>query len=118
MANFSEHYQLAPEKEIQLTTVDSGLFNRIWNIFYGREYESGILAFGGRVGIAEKLLDSFGCTYEYPTNHFDHNKNIEKLRKFLMDAEWYSVYDFIERYVESVDDKTERKTLEKQLISY
>lgn len=113
MANFSERYQLAPEKEIQLTTVDSGLFNRIWNIFYGREYESGILAFGDRVGIAEKLLDSFGCTYEYPTNHFDHKKNIEKLRKFLMDAEWYSVYDFIERYIESVDDKTERKTLEK-----
>lgn len=113
MANFSERYQLAPEKEIQLTTVDIELFNRIWNIFYDREYETEILTRRGRIEITEKLLDSFGCTYAYPRGYYERNENIAKLRKFLMKAEWYFLYDFIERYVGSFDNTTERKAVEK-----
>ena len=113
MANFSERYQLAPEKEIQLTTVDIELFNRIWNIFYDREYEVGTWTWRGQIAITEKLLDSFGCTYAYPRDYYERNKNIAKLRKFLMDAEWYFLYDFIERYVESFDNTIERKNIEK-----
>lgn len=116
MANFSERYKLAPEKEIQLNNVDIELFNRLWNVFYSREFEYETWTFGGGdIEITEIILDSFGCTYNFPTDYNERNKNITQLREYLIDAEWYSVYDFIERYVERFDDVSEKSIVESDI---
>lgn len=116
MINFSERYHFAPEKEIQVNVVDIGLFNRLWNLFYSREYEYDPWTLGsGAIEIPEILLDSFGLTYDFPTDYAERNKNIQKLRKFLMNAEWYCIYDFIERYVESFGDSSNGNELEKEV---
>lgn len=82
MSSFSERYGLNLRKQIQLENVDLPLLNRLWNIFYEREYETEIFDLGGEIGVTEYLLDSFGLTYEYPQSAFDRNRNIEKLRNF------------------------------------
>lgn len=116
MANFSERYKLAPEKEIQLYNIDIELFNRLWNVFYSREYEYEMWTLGGgEIEIPEVLLDSFGCTYDFPSDYHERNKNIIKLREYLLDAEWYCVYDFIERYVEHFDNIADKKVVEKEI---
>lgn len=116
MANFSERYQLVPEKEIQFDKIDIELFNRLWNVFYSREYEYELWTFGGgEIGIPEVLLDSFGCTYEFPTDYHERNKNINQLRDYLLDAEWYCVYDFMERYVDHFDNTSEKNRVEKEI---
>ena len=111
MPSFSERYNLNPHKEIQLEDIDLPLLNRLWNIFYVREYETEIFNLGGGIGVTEYLLDSFGLVYEYPQSSFDRNSNIEKLRNFLIDAEWYLIYDFVERYVSYFQEIEERKKI-------
>lgn len=116
MSSFSSRYGFAPEKEIQIDDIDIELFNRLWNIFYNNEYDSGYLNFGNStIEKPERLLDYFGRTYKFPSNYVEHNNNIEKLRNFLIDGEWYLTYDFLERYVEMFENKSERKTLEKEI---
>ncbi len=116
MLKFSERYTFSPEQEIQLTDVDLNLFNRIWNIFYSREYEIETWSLGGgTIAVTEKLLDSFGQTYEFPSSHYERNDNIKRLRDYLIDAEWYETYDFIERYIASFPNAPRRRELEKEL---
>ena len=115
MSSFSERYGLNLRKQIQLENVDLPLLNRLWNIFYEREYETEIFDLGGEIGVTEYLLDSFGLTYEYPQSAFDRNRNIEKLRNFLIDTEWYLIYDFIERYVSCFPKSADRNNLEKDI---
>lgn len=115
MPSFSERHNLNPHKEIQLKDVDLPLLNRLWNIFYEREYETEIFDLGGGIGITERLLDSFGLIYKYPQSAHARNSNIEKLRDFLIDAEWYLIYDFVERYVGSFQEFAERNELEKEI---
>ena len=115
MSSFSEKYGLNLRKQIQLENVDLPLLNRLWNIFYEREYETEIFDLGGEIGVTEYLLDSFGLTYEYPQSAFDRNRNIEKLRNFLIDTEWYLIYDFIERYVSCFPKSADRNNLEKDI---
>lgn len=116
MENFSQRYKLAPEKEIQLNNVDIELFNRLWNVFYSREFEYEMWTLGGGdIEITEIILDSFGCTYNFPSDYHERNKNISQLRDYLIDAEWYSVYDFMERYVEHFDDTSEKRIVEAEI---
>ena len=114
MAYFSERYNHLPQKEIQITGVDKMLFNRIWNIFYNREYEVETWTWGGQVERVENLLDSLGYTYDFPKNYIIRNKNIEKLKKYLENSDCYCIYDFIERYIELFATATDRKLLEKE----
>lgn len=117
LANFSERYGFVQEKEIQSNDVDIELFNRIWNIFFNREYESEMWSLRGKIEITEKILDSFGCDYDFPKNNYVRNDNIDKLKKYLLKAEWYFIYDFIEKYVDSFKNASERKGLEKEFNS-
>ena len=113
MEVFSDRYQLKPEKEIQLNDVDYALFNRIWNVFYRDQREKWeVHSVFQSVGAVENLLDSFGQSYEYPTTSFEKDRNVEKLKNYLMGSEWYEIYDFLERYLKIIEPK---KQLEKQL---
>lgn len=117
MSHFSERNQLAPTKPIQVDDVDAPLFNRIWNIFYNREYatSSSFLSFRSQPGKTEQVLDALGYGYTYPDNYFDRNKNIEKLKNRLIDSDWYVIYDFVEIYVSLFPAKSERQSIEKEL---
>lgn len=117
MAHFSERNQLAPTKPIQVADVDLPLFNRIWNIFYNREYATSKspFSFRSQLGKAEQVLDALGYGYTYPDNYFDRNKNIEKLKNRLIDSDWYVIYDFVEIYVSLFPTKSERQHIEEEL---
>lgn len=93
--------------------MDIELFNRIWNLFYSREYEADLWSMGGTIGVTENILDEFGCTYKFPGDSLTRNENIQKLRDYLLDAEWYVIYDFIELYINLLDNDKEKKTIEK-----
>lgn len=115
MDPFSERHQLVSKKPIQMNEMDLALLNRIWNIFYNREYVTDVCLHFNKIGKPEILLDSFGCTYEYPEGQFEVNRNISKLKEHLIDAEWYETYDFIERYVATFESASERRAIEKEL---
>ena len=116
MTNFSERYNLVPQREIQFDNIDTKLFNRLWNIFYSREYDDCSFSKGnGKIEKPEQLLDRFGLTYVFPDSHFERNNNIKKCENFLRGSEWYVMYDFIENYVSLYDNATERKLLEKEV---
>ena len=112
MKYFSDRNNLVPEREIQIESVDTSLFNRIWNVFYNREYEQEWFDWGASLGVVENLLDVFGQVYEYPSSNTDKNNNVMALKKFLEKSEWYVMYDFIEHYIESFEDVAEQKKLE------
>lgn len=114
MAVFSERNNLAPSRIIQLHEVELSLLNRLWNVFYSREYISDRNMFLGGPGKAEILLDTFGCTYRYPDDKYDANLNIDELKEYLIDAEWYEIYDFVERYIAMFPSSSERKALQKE----
>ena len=100
-----------------MADVDLPLFNRIWNIFYNREYATSKSSFSFRsqLGKAEQVLDALGYGYTYPDNYFDRNKNIEKLKNRLIDSDWYVIYDFVEIYVSLFPTKSERQHIEEEL---
>ena len=114
MPVFSERNNLAPDKIIQLHEVELPLLNRLWNVFYSREYISDWDLDLGGIGKTETLLDAFGRTYHYPNNKHDTSWNIDRLREYLIDAEWYEIYDFVERYISMFPDSSERKALQKE----
>lgn len=112
---FSKRNNLSLDKEIQLNKIDNALFNRIWNIFYNNEYQVDDWILGYDTEKPEKILDSFGCTYKYPKNFIARNENINKLYNYLLKAEWYVTYDFIEQYVKLFETAAQRKNIEKEL---
>lgn len=105
MPVFSERNSISPTKAIQTESVDLTLLNRLWNVFYNREHVSDWDLHITGLGKAELLLDAFGNNYRYPEDRHDVNANINDLREYLLDAPWYEIYDFLERYVSSFADE-------------
>ena len=114
METFSKRNKLVPEKAIQINDIDRALFNRLWNIFYERERTKNTYAALIGIDIVEDILDEFGLTYLYPDDIHGKDNNIEDLREFLIDNEWYYTYDFLELYVGSFNFR-ERRILEKTI---
>lgn len=112
MESFSQRYGLAPIKEIQINDIDVILFNRLWNVFYNEECSDNILDTLGVINVVEYLLDCFGFTYKHPYNINVKNENIEKLKNFLNDSEWYIVYDWLEKYINYFHSDSERIYIE------
>ena len=46
--------------------------------------------------IVEDTLSYFGQEYKMEYNPFDHKDNVNKLNQYIINCEWYKVYDFIE----------------------
>lgn len=112
---FSERNGLVPEKEIQLLSMDTALFNRLWNVFYQRECIPDsiyIIDDSNGIGTPESIMDTMGWTFAFPNSHYDVNKNIETIRKNLQQSQWYATYDFIEKYIMHFSKVSEKKAIE------
>ena len=115
MESFSQRYNLAPIKEIQINDIDIVLFNRLWNIFYNEECSFDILDTFCEPGVIEYLLDNFGLTYQYPNSAPEKNYNVEKLKRFLDDSEWYIIYDWLEKYIKYFESDSDRNHLQTKI---
>lgn len=115
MANFSERYGFAPERSIQIESVDEALRNRLWNYFFNEEIVDkygGPLDFDWKSSsydIVEDMLDSLGYRYEDPDSSLGHFHNKQTLENFLITCEWNRVYDFIEKYLSLIESKDRRR---------
>lgn len=96
MENFSSRYAYT-KNEIQLHSVSEKLRKRIYAAFYEREFNSSSVFVNSMV---EKMLGEFGELYTFPDNPIIKHRNSEELEKIVCNtAEWYTVYDFIEKYL-------------------
>ena len=109
---FSEKYKYIAEQPIQVESMSHQLKQRIWNLFYVQDIQSGGLA-SERLGhtlrgdpqIEDLILDKMG--YDITKEE----KNLDKLKRELLQFfQWYEVYDFIEIHISLLSDekKSER----------
>lgn len=96
MANFSSRYGYV-QNEIQINSVSERLRNRIFSVFYEREYNSMSIFL---ISLVEKMLGEFGLPYTFPDSQTAKRTNSNELKEFICcTSEWYTVYDFIEKYI-------------------
>lgn len=112
MLSFSERYGYM-NKPLQTERITNELRNRIWNIYCSdvdtcyTEWDSNYL---------EDIMDSFGFVVENINDGDDLKHNLETFQKWFMKAEWYKIYDFIEKYLNCLS-ATERKYTRKKINS-
>ncbi len=101
--------------------------NRIIGIFIGEEHKSSNpFSVDYDLSGVEKMMIELGIDYDFPDNRITENKNVKKLKDFLLtEREWYIIYDFIEKYLNILDsEKSKRITkefnrvLEEELCPY
>lgn len=97
MENFSSRYDYT-KNEIQLHSVSEKLRKRIYAAFYAQEFNTSLAVF--KISMIEKLLGEFGILYTFPDNNIQKHDNSYALEQFVCNtAEWFTVYDFIEKYL-------------------
>lgn len=97
------------QKDIQLECASDTLKRRIYARFYKQEYDyyDTIDWTNYTTGI-ENMMIEMGVQYEFPKNEIYKKKNAEALEKYIMSSkEWYIIFDFIERYLNVCDTKTQ-----------
>lgn len=55
---------------------------------------------------------TFGQEYTFPSGNTDKNNNLIQLKDFLKASKWNLVYDFIEHYIECLDEEADKKEVE------
>jgi hypothetical protein len=109
MVSFSQRYGYSSIEESQYECMDDVLMCRIWNKFYGKQFESDNalkVSIGASKSLTniERMMDKMGVVYKYPDNSITKQLNAEALRKHLFESnKWYLMYDFIEKYLELLD---------------
>lgn len=90
-----------------LETVSQILKERIYGVFYKREYNGYELYNRNTTGIEEMMIE-MGINYKYPDNRIYKEENAEKLREAIINnKDWYTIFDFIEKYLNICDDSIE-----------
>ncbi len=114
MASFSRRngYNI---KDIQLECASGTLKRRIMAAFYKQEFDTyDTCEWTNYTTGIENMMIEMGMLYEFPQNSICKKKNAEALQKFvLFSHEWYTIFDFIERYL-SISDETTSKKMEKE----
>ena len=110
---FSEKYKYTSEQPIQVESMSHQLKQRIWNLFYIQEIQSGGLksermgrTLHGNPQIEDLILDKLGCDITK-----NEENNLDRLKRELLDFfQWYEVYDFIDLHISllSGEKKSER----------
>lgn len=98
---------------IQIESASDTLKRRIFATFYKEEYDINNLFDRDTTGIEEMMIE-MGITYEYPYNKIYKDGNAKKLEKEVINSkEWFTIYDFIEKYLSICDEKKAYKMQDK-----
>ena len=105
---FSERYGYRPIQDIQYDSMSENLRNRIWNTFYSYDIQSGGIAskritdaINGKRTIEEEIADRLG----FILNASIEDRAQNKIKDYIMNSEWYKVYDFIEIHLQCLDEE-------------
>lgn len=98
-------------KNIQLQYASDTLKRRIFATFYKQEFNLyDTLEWSKYTTGIENMMIEMGVTYEFPNNSIVKKRNAEKLEKYILNSDkWYTIYDFIERYLNMLDKNTSNK---------
>lgn len=99
MAVFSHRYGYR-NTEIEYEFVSKEVFGRIWGIFYKEEFDYyDTFEWSHYTTGIEDMMVEMGVPYVFPDNRIHKSKNADELKKYLSLAPWYTLFDFIERYL-------------------
>lgn len=98
-------------QNIQLQYASDTLKRRIFATFYKQEFNLyDTLEWSKYTTGIENMMIEMGVTYEFPNNSIVKKRNAEKLEKYILNSDkWYTIYDFIERYLNMLDKNTSNK---------
>ena len=96
---------------IKLECVSDTLKRRIMAAFYAQEfYAEEMLNWAISITGIEKMMVEMGVLFESPRSHVIRQRNAVSLQKAVLGAEeWYTIFDFVERYLDISDEKTSIK---------
>ena len=84
---------------IQLESASEILKKRIYTSFFRAEYSRYDLFYEDTTGIEDMMVE-LGITYKIPDNRINREQNAQKLENAVLNSkEWYTIYDFIEKYL-------------------
>ena len=84
---------------IQLESASENLKKRIYTSFFRAEYSRYDLFDEDTTGIEDMMVE-LGITYKIPDNRINREQNAQKLENAVLNSkEWYTIYDFIEKYL-------------------
>ena len=84
---------------IQLESASEKKKKRIYTSFFRAEYSRYDLFDEDTTGIEDMMVE-LGITYKIPDNRINREQNAQKLENAVLNSkEWYTIYDFIEKYL-------------------
>lgn len=125
MAMFSQRYGYR-SPVLQLECAPDILRGRIYSIFYKKEFDIyDPLCWDHYTTGIEDMMIKMGVDYELPRNKMIKKQNSSDLRNYLMSIEWYDFFDFVEKYLNYLqnDDAVEMQSkfnevLEEEMSGY
>lgn len=110
MAVFSKRngYNLS---SIQLECASDTLKRRIMASFYKQEFDTyDVIDWTEYTTGIEDMMIEMGVPYEFPSNDIIKRRNAQALQAYVLGSkEWYTIYDFIERYLSVSSNDTKEK---------
>ena len=96
---------------IQLECASDTLKRRIMAAFYKQEFDTyDTIEWTNYTTGIEDMMIEMGVPYEFPKNEIIKRKNAEALQRFVLESkEWYTIFDFVERYLAVSDENTYAK---------
>ncbi len=98
-------------KNTKLECADDALKRRIMGTFCKQELKPPeIIDWAYDITGIEDMMIKMGVPHKFPKNDDIRQENADTLRKFVVDSEeWYTIFDFIERYLAMSDKETSKK---------
>lgn len=98
MIKFSIRNGILTEK-INIKGDNVALKNRLWTLFYQSAFDP-YDSLDLELTDFEKTMAELGTHYEFPYNRIDKQKNVETLKKHIVNGNsWWLIYELIEIYV-------------------
>lgn len=96
---------------IQLECASNTLKRRIMAAFYKQEFDTyDTIEWTNYATGIEDMMIEMGVPYEFPKNEIFKRKNAEALQRFVLESkEWYTIFDFVERYLAVSDENISAK---------
>lgn len=98
MIKFSIRNGILTEK-INIKGDNVALKNRLWTLFYQSAFDP-YDSLNLELTDFEKTMAELGIHYEFPYNRIDKQKNVETLKKHIVNGNcWWLIYELIEIYI-------------------